>query len=154
MTSQGSFAIIEKNQKILLVKRRDIPFWDLPGGTQEKYETAEACMRREVKEETGVIVESEFLVGTYLKDLHDDLQSVYVAKIISGELIHKGSETQEIRYFSPEKLPLNLIPLRKRQITDYFSGKKNQQIKITESKLTYKLEQQIGKLLLALNRKK
>lgn len=153
MTTKGSFAIIESEREIMLVKRRDIPFWDLPGGTQEKYETAEACMRREVLEETGVIVKTDYLVGSYLKKRHNDQQAIYAATIVGGDLIKEGSETQDVRYFPQNKLPLNLIPLRKRQITDYFLGEKNQQITIQESSFTYELEKQIGKVLFLLNRK-
>lgn len=66
MKTKGSFAIIDdNNHKILLVKRRDIPFWDLPGGTKEVYESEKDCVMREVKEETGLIVKDIYLVGTY-----------------------------------------------------------------------------------------
>ena len=43
--------------ELLLVERRNEPFrgrWALPGGFLEMDETAEACARRELREETGV----------------------------------------------------------------------------------------------------
>lgn len=36
---------------------------------------------------------------------------------------NEGPETKELRYFHKNKLPINLIPFRKKQIKDYFSGK-------------------------------
>lgn len=50
----GCFTIVENGEgKILLVKRKDYPVWDLPGGRMEKHEQPETCAIREMEEETG-----------------------------------------------------------------------------------------------------
>jgi 8-oxo-dGTP pyrophosphatase MutT (NUDIX family) len=51
----GSFGIIfsDNRSRVLLVKRRDMPMWVLPGGRLEKKETQEQAVIREVFEETG-----------------------------------------------------------------------------------------------------
>jgi mutator protein MutT len=59
-------AIIHKNGK-LLVAQRNLGdsfggFWEFPGGKREKDETIEQCLRREVQEELGVLVEPERLL--------------------------------------------------------------------------------------------
>lgn len=55
MAIQGAFTIIlnRNKNKVLLVRRRDIPIWDLPGGRLYNYETQEVCVVREAFEETG-----------------------------------------------------------------------------------------------------
>lgn len=53
----GVYAVIEKNQKILLVKKTRGPYqgmWDLPGGRPVHGETILETLHREVKEETGL----------------------------------------------------------------------------------------------------
>ncbi len=48
-------AIVEKEGKVLLIKRKNEPFgWALPGGFIEYGESAEAAVLRELKEETGL----------------------------------------------------------------------------------------------------
>ena len=56
--------ILLEDNKILLVRQKvdDSRNWSLPRGTQEFGETLEECMIREMKEETGLIVEIEKLL--------------------------------------------------------------------------------------------
>ena len=58
LLNPGGRAIVQNNaEEILLHKRSDFGFWDLPGGGAEVGESAEQCVIREVYEETGLIVE-------------------------------------------------------------------------------------------------
>ena len=54
-------AIISKDQKLLLTKRSaNINFpnvWVVPGGHLDQGESFEECVIREVREETGIIIE-------------------------------------------------------------------------------------------------
>jgi 8-oxo-dGTP pyrophosphatase MutT (NUDIX family) len=64
LLNPGGRAIVQNNaQKILLHKRSDFGFWDLPGGGAEEGESAEQCVIREVYEETGLVVESFETIG-------------------------------------------------------------------------------------------
>lgn len=46
MKTQGAFVVVcNKEQGILLVKRKDVPLWDLPGGRAEQDETVEEWKR-------------------------------------------------------------------------------------------------------------
>ena len=64
----GVGAVIVQDGKVLLVKRRYEPLagqWSLPGGAVEVGETLEACLVREMLEETGLEVRDvgEVLLG-------------------------------------------------------------------------------------------
>ena len=64
LLNPGGRAIVQNNaEEILLHKRSDFGFWDLPGGGAEVGESAEQCVIREVYEETGLIVEKFEPIG-------------------------------------------------------------------------------------------
>ena len=58
-------AIIDGRSRLLLVERRDSGKWAMPGGTMEMEESLDECIKREVREETGIDVTIEGVVGTY-----------------------------------------------------------------------------------------
>jgi len=58
-------AIVDSQNRILMIKRRDSGKWTMPGGTMELDESLESCLLREVHEETGLDVEIETVIGTY-----------------------------------------------------------------------------------------
>ena len=60
--------VFDDEGRLLLIKRKRPPFkgsYALPGGFVELDETVEAAAHRELKEETGVTVKSQRLVGIY-----------------------------------------------------------------------------------------
>src|SRR5437773_5294482 len=62
-----SALIFNENQEVLLALRRDIDWWNLPGGGMEIGETVTETLIREVLEETGLEVAVDDLVGVYSK---------------------------------------------------------------------------------------
>ncbi len=87
------FTIIfsDDKKKCLLIKRRDIPLWVLPGGGKEHNETLENAAIRETKEETNLNVKiikkiEKFITGgPFLKPAN-----LYECKIISGNVISEN----------------------------------------------------------------
>ena len=63
----GAAACIRDNEgRILLVRRGDEEnMWSLPGGGMDPGESLEDAAVREVREETGLIVEPTALIGVY-----------------------------------------------------------------------------------------
>ena len=64
----GTYAIIEKNKSILLVKKSRGPYkgkLDLPGGRPEHGETIAQALIREVLEETGVFINAFKFFANY-----------------------------------------------------------------------------------------
>ena len=58
-TLRASIAIICRDRQILVIRRNDGRGISLPGGIASRGETAEAALRREVREETGLRVSRE-----------------------------------------------------------------------------------------------
>lgn len=116
--SHGAFNVVICNQKVLLVKRRDFPLWDLPGGVVESDELPSEAAMREMYEETGYEVQIDYEFARYIDKTRNDCQHLFKSHIINGELKRTTLETRDLRWFSLNRLPLLIIPNRKRQIRD------------------------------------
>lgn len=120
MTTAGAFTIcINQQNKILSVKRRDFPLWDLPGGKNDKSESPENAAVREYFEETGFNIQIFSLSGTYINREISDIQYIFSGKIFSGIPITSGPETAEIRFFKLSNLPVLMVPHRRKQIKNF-----------------------------------
>ena len=94
-------------------KRGDSGKWGFPGGAIELGETPEEAAIREVKEETGLDVRVESLIGIYTDSNirypnGDEAHSIciaYTLKAVSGQLVCDGVETAELKYFTVNELP-------------------------------------------------
>ena len=74
------------NREIVLIKRGNPPFkgdWALPGGHVEYNESVEDCAVRETKEETGLDVRLEGLIGIYSEPGRDP-RGHYVTAVFAG----------------------------------------------------------------------
>lgn len=116
--SHGAFNVVICNQKVLLVKRRDFPLWDLPSGVVESDELPSEAAIREMNEETGYEVQIDYEFARYIDKTRNDCQHLFKSHIINGELKRTTTETRDLRWFSLNRLPLLIIPNRKRQIRD------------------------------------
>lgn len=100
----------EDRQSILLIQRRDVPVWVLPGGGIEPLESSESAIEREFFEETGLQVVAHRLVGAYLpinrlaKATH-----LYECTLVSGTLC-VSEETRRVQFFSLTTLPKEIPP--------------------------------------------
>src|SRR6266436_3407661 len=114
----GVFALIFDDQgRVLLGLRRDIDWWNLPGGGMEAGETVDEALRREVREETGLEVEIGQLVGVYSKPQKQEVVLAFRCRVIGGTL-QPTEEARESRYFAPDALPTNTLPKHRQRIED------------------------------------
>jgi mutator protein MutT len=105
--------VFDESGRVLLQKRGDSNKWGFPGGAIELGETPEEAAIRELKEETGLDVTIDSLIGIYTdSDMKypngDNAQSiaiVYKLKALSGELICDNKETIDLKFFDVDKLP-------------------------------------------------
>lgn len=111
----------EDRSQVLLVKRRDIPVWVLPGGGIEKEEEPEATCVREFFEETGLSVKSKRLVGEYLP-INRLSSPTFVYECILDQPLPSQllpqAETEEVAFFDLKKLPRHFFFLHKEWIDD------------------------------------
>lgn len=102
--------VIQSADKVLLVRRKYEPKvgeWTLPAGFMEYHESAEACAKREIFEETGLTANVKSLFGVY--SAHDDPRNsavliLYSMEATAGQLA-AGDDALEARYFTPDDLP-------------------------------------------------
>src|ERR1700730_434464 len=94
----GVSALIFDQQRILLAHRRDINWWNLPGGGMEVGETVEEALHREVREETGLEIDIEYLVGVYSKPQKQEVVLTFRCHSTGGTL-HSTAESRDSRFF-------------------------------------------------------
>ena len=115
--------------EVLLQRRLDMPCWCLPSGSVELGETALDALKREVAEETSLVVVEAEPMGlysgpsqkfTYLND--DEVHCFSIAFIVRqwrGEPRADGIEGSDLRFFAMSRLPDELVPFHKTTIEDY-----------------------------------
>src|SRR6266699_3963965 len=113
----GVYALVFDGEHVLLAHRRDIDWWNLPGGGMEVGETVDEAMIREVREETGLEVKVERLVGVYSKPQKQEVVLTFRCAVIGGTL-YETEESRECRYFLPSALPANTLPKHRQRIED------------------------------------
>ncbi len=83
----GAFAIITDDAgRILLSRRTDSGWFNLPGGGVDPDETVAEGLIREVREETGLEIEIGPLVGVYSKPQKHELVLAFRARVSGGTL--------------------------------------------------------------------
>lgn len=102
---------IIKNDKILLIKRKNDPFkgkWALPGGFVEYGEKVEDAVIREVYEETGLKTKIKKIIGVYSDPNRDPrghtITIVYLLDIIGGDL-KSNDDASDAKFFNFKELP-------------------------------------------------
>jgi 8-oxo-dGTP diphosphatase len=114
----AAFAVIfDMNDRVLLCQRQDMDLWNLPGGALESGELPDEAVVREVKEETGLEVAVERLVGIYGKQDRNEIIFVFECQILRGAPAI-SDEARAVEYFDIHHLPSNTIPKHVERIQD------------------------------------
>jgi len=108
---------IERNNKILLVLRDEPECkgahmkWELPGGRIDFGEIPAECIRREIKEETGLSVKVECLVPVIQSNIWDykdvnqhTLVLCFKCKVKNGELNDSDHHVKDIKWFKYKEI--------------------------------------------------
>jgi 8-oxo-dGTP pyrophosphatase MutT (NUDIX family) len=110
-SKKAVFGVIFSNDRkeVLLIQRRDIPVWVLPGGGVEPNETPEEAVIREMLEETGFTVTITRAIAQYLPTNKLTQLSFFFECQPTGGRQKITNETRGIRFFSVNALP-SLMP--------------------------------------------
>ena len=109
----ASGIVVDHEGRILLHRRSDNARWALPGGVMDIGESIAQTATREVREETGLEVEPEYIVGVYSDPGHvfayDDGEvrqqfSVCFACRIVGGRVSTSEESSEVAFFAPAEI--------------------------------------------------
>lgn len=109
----AGICIVNQKGEVLLQKRGDKLKWGFPGGALELGESIEECALREVKEETGLDVKIEYMIGVYSKynDKYsngDEAQCIthfFKGRPEGGNLVVDNKETLELKFFKLDDCP-------------------------------------------------
>jgi 8-oxo-dGTP diphosphatase len=99
-------AVVVRNDKLLLVKRKKDPFkgfLTFPGGKVDEGEKVEDAVKRELQEETSLEIEPTEILGVYSDPSRDPrghrISITFIAKVISGEA-KASSDAESIEWLS------------------------------------------------------
>jgi len=109
----GVGVVVWQGERVLLVRRGKPPRtgqWSLPGGAQELGETVAAAARREVLEETGLVVEiGEVLAAVDMIEREAERVRYHYTLIdfsaeAAGPELQPGGDAADARWFTPEEV--------------------------------------------------
>ena len=105
-------ALVLRDGRLMLTRRARPPqegLWDLPGGFVDPLELPEDAAVRELREETGLEIRIERLLGFFLDTYGDDgvatLNVYYVASVAGGDEA-PADDVSEIGWFPLHEVPL------------------------------------------------
>ncbi|SBW26528.1 NUDIX hydrolase [Candidatus Protofrankia californiensis] len=99
--------IVDSQGRILAVQRRDNARWEPPGGVLELGESIDHGLRREVEEETGLLIEPEALTGVY-KNMRLGIVALVFRCRITGGVSRTSDETSRLRWMTPDEVRQNM----------------------------------------------
>ncbi len=108
--------IRDQEGRILFIRRRDNGLWAMPAGGQELGESILDCLKREVKEESGLdvilatpmAIYSQVSIVTASGDPYQLFLVQFLVDEWSGELVTETNETVDARFLDLDELPENI----------------------------------------------
>jgi ADP-ribose pyrophosphatase YjhB (NUDIX family) len=124
-----SAVIFDDAGRVLLQQRTDNGNWGLPGGAVEFGESVLEALHREVREETGLTITVERLVGVYSHPEHHQIVTYPDGNVIhfvstcfacrpTGGTLTLGDETAGLAWFEASRWPATLMPIHRLRIDD------------------------------------
>jgi 8-oxo-dGTP diphosphatase len=105
--------VVDGEGRLLLARRAQDPYrgyWDIPGGFVEETEHPLDALRRELLEETGLLVEPLEFFGAWMDRYGDGpgaqttLNLFWTARVVSGEP-RPADDVDQLAWFAPDELP-------------------------------------------------
>jgi ADP-ribose pyrophosphatase YjhB (NUDIX family) len=127
-------AVVNDQDRLLLIRRSDNDNWALPGGAMDPGESISDAAIRETKEESGVDCEITGMVGIYTNPRHvilytsdgevrQECSVVFSARAVGGEPA-PSSESTEVRWVRPDELEgFPMHPSMRQRISHFLEGR-------------------------------
>ncbi|MGE6631663.1 HAD-IIA family hydrolase [Bacillus sp. NPDC077027] len=126
----------DTHSSVLLLQRADNGKWGIPSGHVEPGESIEEAIIREIKEETGLTVKVDRLIGvysdptsqifTYPNGQKSHFVTIYFAcTITDGTLLKQTNETLDAAFFKVDALPENLMTMHPNWLKDALANQKS-----------------------------
>jgi 8-oxo-dGTP diphosphatase len=123
----GVRALIVRDGAVLLIRHRSGRYpWALPGGGVERNERLAEAARREAREETGVPIRVERLLGVYERfgDGISNYIAVFVCIAFGEPQPPRSLEIAEAHFFPLESLPAGTDAGTRRRVAEYLAGER------------------------------
>jgi 8-oxo-dGTP diphosphatase len=127
--STATMLALNSHHQVLLIKRKRDPqagWWAMPGGYLDWNETLADCAKRELKEETGLIVDEVTFSGLYDaidrdQDGRQNVDHCYVGVVTGPEsMVLNQDEVITAEWFSFDQLPDNIAFDHRQMLEDYY----------------------------------
>jgi 8-oxo-dGTP diphosphatase len=105
-------SVIQRSGQVLMIRRANDPgygLWSMPGGYVDRGEVAEEAAAREVREETGLEVEIERLIGLFSEAGQPVMVAAFLAREVGG-VLQAGDEALDVGFFDVQDLPPLAFP--------------------------------------------
>lgn len=109
----ASAVVVDRAGRILLHRRDDNELWSIPGGAMKLGERIADTVLREVKEETGLDVAPDAIVGIYSNPQHvveyadgevrQQFSVCFACRVVGGDLA-VSDESLEVGFFTPAQI--------------------------------------------------
>lgn len=123
--------VVDDAGRVLLAKRAREPFlgwWDIPGGFMDPGETPEDTVRRELLEETGLVVEPVRYLASFSDTYEDDAGrrttvNVFFECRVAGGALRAADDVTELAWFRADALPERMAFSHGHAVLDAWRGR-------------------------------
>jgi ADP-ribose pyrophosphatase YjhB (NUDIX family) len=102
--------VVLSDAGVLLALRRELRGWELPGGSARPGEPEREALIREIREETGLLVEPVERVGTYRRHGFAAHVAHVHRCVVRGGTLAPSPDTPDVAWWQPSALPSTVFP--------------------------------------------